>query len=179
MAHDPTASTLENHSPVSPSLASTQPTTSPTSCSRSTGTSASRRRRCSSRWSRRVASAARAGAASTTTPSGSGALADMPDDGSPERARADGALVLASEGLDTLFGAHDENLRRIERAFSVSLSARGNEVRVGGAAENVRVVEGMLEQLSALLERGYRFRSGDVQTAIRVMQEDPEAPLRE
>jgi phosphate starvation-inducible PhoH-like protein len=109
----------------------------------------------------------------------------MPDDPSPERERDDGArpegapLELASEGLDTLFGAHDENLRRIERAFGVSVTARGNEVRVSGGAAQVRVVESMLEQLSALLERGYRFRSGDIQTAIRVLQEDPEVALRE
>ena len=35
-------------------------------------------------------------------------------------------VTLSEEGLDSLFGTQDENLRRIERAFGVELSARGN-----------------------------------------------------
>ena len=41
-------------------------------------------------------------------------------------------VTLAEEGIETLFGTQDENLRRIEKAFLVSVSARGSEVRVGG-----------------------------------------------
>ena len=41
-------------------------------------------------------------------------------------------MTLAEEGLDVIFGTHDENLRRIERAFGVTVSARGSEVHVSG-----------------------------------------------
>ncbi|HZI63826.1 MAG TPA: PhoH family protein [Thermoanaerobaculia bacterium] len=90
------------------------------------------------------------------------------------------SLTLAEEGIDTLFGTQDENLRRIERAFRVTLSARGNELRISGEdPAQVRAVERLMSELSALLVKGYRFRPGDVATAIRVIQDDPEASLEE
>jgi phosphate starvation-inducible protein PhoH and related proteins len=86
-------------------------------------------------------------------------------------------VTLAEEGLDTLFGTQDENLRRIERTFDVSLTARGNEIHINGDPERVQAVEGLLSQLRAVTEKGYRFRPGDVQTAIRVVTEAPESSL--
>ncbi len=86
-------------------------------------------------------------------------------------------VTLAQEGLATLFGTHDENLRRIERAFDVELSARGNEVRIQGEAESSEVVQHLFGEFSRLLEAGYRLRPGDVATAIRVLREDPGASL--
>jgi phosphate starvation-inducible protein PhoH and related proteins len=86
-------------------------------------------------------------------------------------------VTLAEEGLDALFGTQDENLRRIERTFDVTLSARGNELHINGDPERVRVVERLLAELSAVTDKGYRFRPGDVQTAIRVVAEAPETSL--
>jgi phosphate starvation-inducible PhoH-like protein len=86
-------------------------------------------------------------------------------------------VTLAEEGLDTLFGTHDENLRRIERTFDVSVSARGNELNILGDPERVQAVERLLSELNLVTERGYRFRPGDVQTAIRVASEAPGSSL--
>jgi phosphate starvation-inducible PhoH-like protein len=88
-------------------------------------------------------------------------------------------VTLAEEGLGTLFGTQDENLRRIERTFGVTLAARGNELQILGDPEPVAVVERLLTDLSAVSEKGYRFRPGDVQTAIRVLSEAPETSLME
>jgi phosphate starvation-inducible protein PhoH and related proteins len=88
-------------------------------------------------------------------------------------------LTLAEEGLDSLFGTQDENLRRIERTFGVTVSARGNELQVHGEAGPVAIVERLLSGLSDLAVKGYRFRQGDVQTAIRVFSEAPETSLTE
>jgi phosphate starvation-inducible PhoH-like protein len=88
-------------------------------------------------------------------------------------------LTLAEEGLDALFGTQDENLRRIERTFDVTVSARGNELQILGAPERVEVVERLMTELSAVSQKGYRFRPGDVQTAIRVLSEVPETSLLE
>ena len=79
-------------------------------------------------------------------------------------------VTLAEEGLDTLFGTQDENLRRIERTFGVALTARGNELHINGDPEPVQVVERLLAGLSAVTERGYRFKPGDVQAAIRIVR---------
>ena len=86
-------------------------------------------------------------------------------------------VTLAEEGLDTLFGTQDENLRRIERTFGVTVTARGNELHIHGDPERVQVVEGLLAGLNAVTERGYRLKPGDVQTAIRIASESPEISL--
>ena len=88
-------------------------------------------------------------------------------------------VTLAEEGLDTLFGTQDENLRRIERTFGVTLTARGNELHINGDPERVQVVERLLSELSAVTEKGYRFKPGDVNTAIRIAAESPETSLVE
>ncbi|MGB5817555.1 MAG: PhoH family protein [Thermoanaerobaculia bacterium] len=88
-------------------------------------------------------------------------------------------LTLAEEGLEVLFGTRDENLKRIEKAFDVDLMARGNHLQVDGDPAKTALVEKLLAQLSALLENGYRLQPSDVETAIRVVQEDPETPLVE
>jgi phosphate starvation-inducible protein PhoH and related proteins len=91
-----------------------------------------------------------------------------------------GSLTLAEEGIDTLFGTQDENLRRIEKAFRVSVSARGSEVRIGGEdMERVQAAERLIQDLASLLQKGYRFRPGEVQTAIRLAVDNPELSLEE
>ena len=89
------------------------------------------------------------------------------------------SVTLAEEGLDTLFGTHDENLRRIERTFDVTVTARGNELNILGDPERVTAVEHLMTELRTVHERGYRFRPGDVQTAIRVVSEAPGTSLVE
>ena len=88
-------------------------------------------------------------------------------------------VTLADEGIATLFGTHDENLRHIEHAFEVSLTARGNKVQIGGDPDRQQLVERLLEQLSALLVRGYKLRADDVDTAVRIVQEAPETSLED
>ena len=86
-------------------------------------------------------------------------------------------VTLAEEGLDTLFGIHDENLRRIERTFDVTVTARGNELSLQGDPERVQAVERLLNDLNAVTEKGYRLKPGDVPTAIRVAFESPDTSL--
>src|SRR6476619_2741718 len=88
-------------------------------------------------------------------------------------------VTLPEEGLDTLFGTNDENLRRIERTFDVTVTARGNDLHILGEPDRVQGVERLLQGLSSVTEKGYRFRPGDVQTAIRVAHESPDTSLVE
>ncbi|MDH3745486.1 MAG: PhoH family protein [Acidobacteriota bacterium] len=88
-------------------------------------------------------------------------------------------VTLADEGIDALFGTKDENLRRIERAFGVTLEARGNRVTIGGDADSQGVAAHLLREFSALLETGYRLRPRDIDTAIRVLREAPQTSLVE
>jgi phosphate starvation-inducible protein PhoH and related proteins len=86
-------------------------------------------------------------------------------------------VTLAEEGLDTVFGTHDENLRRVERTFDVTVTARGNELNIQGEPERVEAAERLFTGLNAVTEKGYRFKPGEVQTAIRVIAEAPESSL--
>jgi len=88
-------------------------------------------------------------------------------------------LTVAEEGLEALFGIQDQHLRRLERAFDVRISARGNEFGVEGEPERVALVERMMGELSRISERGFRLRAQDIQTAIRVMKQAPETSLTE
>jgi len=86
-------------------------------------------------------------------------------------------LILAEEGIESLYGTRDENLRGIEKAFGVTLQARGNQLQIEGEPDRAERVESLLSQLSTLLEKGYELRPEDVETAVRVMQEAPEVSL--
>ncbi len=86
-------------------------------------------------------------------------------------------MTLPEEGLNTLFGTNDEHLKRVERTFDVTIAARGTELHVQGDPERVQAVEHLFAGLNAVLERGYRFRPGEVQTAIRVVADVPDASL--
>jgi phosphate starvation-inducible PhoH-like protein len=82
-------------------------------------------------------------------------------------------LTLDEQRSHTLFGNHDENLRTIEDAFGVKISARGKEIVVGGSAENRAIVEKMLHEMQQLIEQGYPLKKSDVQTSVRVMRDKP------
>jgi phosphate starvation-inducible PhoH-like protein len=82
-------------------------------------------------------------------------------------------LTLDEQRAHTLFGNHDENLRTIEDAFDVKISSRGNEIHVGGSAENRTIVEKLIDELQRLIEQGYPLKKSDVQTGVRVMRDKP------
>jgi phosphate starvation-inducible PhoH-like protein len=86
-------------------------------------------------------------------------------------------LTLPERGIEALFGTHDENLKRIERAFEVQLAARGNRLQIEGDSEQTPLVEHLFVQLGALLETGFQLKPVDVETSIRVVQESPHASL--
>ncbi|MEM8964317.1 MAG: PhoH family protein, partial [Acidobacteriota bacterium] len=112
--------------------------------------------------------------ASAVTPADGASIVDATDE-SPDALRDEIRLTLAERGLEQVFGARDQSLRRIERAFDVSITARGGEVTVRGDAAST--VEHLLRGLVELATRGQRIRQQDVRTAIRVLQQDPTISL--
>jgi phosphate starvation-inducible PhoH-like protein len=86
---------------------------------------------------------------------------------------------MPDEGIETLFGSFDENLRQLETALDVRLKTVGHDVVVEGGAEPVARAEGVLEQLAGLLRAGYRFGRDDVKTAMQVLEDNPKAELQE
>ncbi|HVS13939.1 MAG TPA: PhoH family protein [Thermoanaerobaculia bacterium] len=99
----------------------------------------------------------------------------MSDSSAPVPTRV--RLSLPEEAVQLFFGTHDENLKRIERAFEVEISARGGEVTVVGPEEGVLKADRLLSGLAEVLQRQARVGARDVQTAIRVIRESPETSL--
>jgi phosphate starvation-inducible PhoH-like protein len=86
---------------------------------------------------------------------------------------------MPDEGIETLFGSFDENLRHLESTLNVTLKTRGHDVVVEGGAADVARAERVLGQLGALLRDGYRFAKGDVKTAAQLLDQDPDVELPE
>jgi len=87
-------------------------------------------------------------------------------------------ILVSEEGISTLFGSFDRNLRSIEEAFRVSISARGENIFVEGDPGQVSRVESLLRQLSALVRDGYPLKQSDFETAVQLVRRDPDASLK-
>ncbi|HVT45500.1 MAG TPA: PhoH family protein [Thermoanaerobaculia bacterium] len=86
-------------------------------------------------------------------------------------------LTLDDEGVNTLFGIHDENLRAIEDSLGVKVSSRGSEIFVQGEPDNVASAEKLLAAMQVLIERGHPFKKPDISTGVRVLKEKPQTDL--
>jgi phosphate starvation-inducible protein PhoH and related proteins len=85
--------------------------------------------------------------------------------------------AMPDEGIETLFGSFDENLRHLESVLGVSLRTSGHNVVIEGSADNVGRAEKVFDQLAGLLRGGYRFSRGDVKTAAQLLDSDPQIEL--
>jgi phosphate starvation-inducible PhoH-like protein len=88
-------------------------------------------------------------------------------------------VSMPDEGIETLFGSFDENLRNLESALGVSLRTSGHDIVVEGDPDGVARAERTLGQLAGLLRSGYRFARGDVKTAAQLLAQDPNVELQE
>jgi len=79
--------------------------------------------------------------------------------------------------VQAICGAHDENLRRVEKALQVTLGVRGSAVHIRGKAKAVGKAERLLTDLGTLAASGRRLSGGDLATALRVVAEEPATSL--
>jgi phosphate starvation-inducible PhoH-like protein len=86
-------------------------------------------------------------------------------------------VSVSEKGLESLFGAYDENLKVLEQAFRVKIAARGTEVIVRGDPGRTRLVTRLIGQLSDLAERGHRLRRADVELAVRMFRDNGDLSL--
>jgi len=78
-----------------------------------------------------------------------------------------------------LYGEREHTLRILEQELGVEARARGNEVRLIGDEEKVRVGRKALEELYGLVREGRPVHPRDVTAALRMLTEEPEVELRE
>jgi phosphate starvation-inducible PhoH-like protein len=86
-------------------------------------------------------------------------------------------ISIPEEGVESLFGTYDENLKHLENQFNVRIRTTGNELIVEGDTGDVARAEKVLDQLSALIRGGYRLAKGDVKTASQLVAQDESVEL--
>ena len=88
-------------------------------------------------------------------------------------------ITLPEDGIETLFGSYDENLKHLESLFAVRIRTQGHELIVDGESPGPENVDRIVRQLSSLVREGYKLTSADVRTASALVQEDQTIDLRE
>lgn len=71
--------------------------------------------------------------------------------------------------LRSLFGEHDRNIKLIEKLASVKLTLRGNLLSIKGEQLAVDLIQNLIIQLYAILEKGYPIYPADIDYAHRIL----------
>src|SRR5712691_9454533 len=88
------------------------------------------------------------------------------------------ASVQINQGIESLFGTRDENIRLIESGLGVSTHLLDSFIDIQGEEANVCRAERILEDYVALVREGHVFTNGDLNSYLRVVTEDAEVSLR-
>ena len=88
-------------------------------------------------------------------------------------------IQVPEDGVETLFGSYDENLRQLESTFGVRISTQGHDLLVDGAPADEARVERTVSKLTALMREGYRVSNGDVKTAAQLVSENADVDLKD
>lgn len=88
--------------------------------------------------------------------------------------------VIEFEALEqavSLFGSFDENIKLIEKEYSVSIISRGTDLKVVGDAENVSKAGRALNSLLVLISKGESLSSQNIRYVISLVNEGNEDKL--
>ena len=88
-------------------------------------------------------------------------------------------MQIPAEYEKIVFGQFDENIKKIERALSVTLICREGTLRVVGPEGNVKCTRHMLEQLSELAKRGNEISEQNINYMISLAMESKETDVLE
>ena len=81
------------------------------------------------------------------------------------------------EDIIAVFGSFDENIRRIEEAFSVSIVNRGTDLKITGEEESADKAARTLEGLLALASKGESIDEQRVRYLMTLVREDNDAQV--
>src|SRR2546425_9943429 len=88
-------------------------------------------------------------------------------------------ITVPEEGIETLFGSYDENLKPLESLFNVRIRTQGHDLIVEGESPNIDKVDRVVAQLSSLMRDGYKLSNTDVKTASDLVAQDTAVDLRD
>ena len=88
-------------------------------------------------------------------------------------------IELPPRGIETLFGVHDQNIKYLETLLDVRVDARGSELLIDGADEDVKTVERILQDFSELFVEGKQFSDKELRDAFKQIADDRALSLRD
>ncbi len=88
-------------------------------------------------------------------------------------------ITVPEEGIETLFGSYDENLKHLESLFNVRIRTQGHDLLIEGEAPNLDKVDRVVSQLSSLMRDGLKLSNSDVKTASDMVAQDTLVDLRD
>lgn len=77
-----------------------------------------------------------------------------------------------------LYGEHGKNLKIIEKALNVTISVRGNQITFAGEQMDIELADRACEELYSLVKSSYPLYPKDVEFALRILTENPNAGLK-
>ena len=83
------------------------------------------------------------------------------------------------ENLVSVFGSFDENIKQVEKEFSVTVISRGSELKVAGEAENVQKGVRAINGLLTLINRGESLSDQNVRYVLSLVNDGKEDKLEE
>ncbi len=86
---------------------------------------------------------------------------------------------MAPKGLELLFGPNDQNIKFLESVLNVRVDARGGDLIIHGADEDIEAFERLLDDFATLVQEGRPPSERDLKLVLRQIAEDRSYSLRE
>jgi phosphate starvation-inducible PhoH-like protein len=88
-------------------------------------------------------------------------------------------IELPPQGLKTLFGVQDQNIKYLETLLDVSIGARGNEVIIDGKPNDIATVERIFRDFAELYDEGNQFTDKELRDAFKQVAEETAYSLKD
>src|SRR5437016_8249579 len=88
-------------------------------------------------------------------------------------------IALSEEGIETVYGARDANLKHIVSLLHVEIRTQGGEITIEGDPKDELRAQQIFKQLQDLRDEGYPLGNGDVKTAAQLLVENADLDLRD
>lgn len=88
-------------------------------------------------------------------------------------------LELPAQGLNTLFGVQDQNIKFLESLLDVRIGVRGNELLIDGEPNDIATVEQILSDFGEVFRDGNSFTDKELKDAFKQIAEDRAYSLKD
>jgi len=88
-------------------------------------------------------------------------------------------LELPAQGLNTLFGVQDQNIKFLESLLDVRIGVRGNELLIDGEPNDIATVEQILSDFREVFAEGNSFTDKELKDAFKQIAEDRAYSLKD